>query len=75
MGLTEYLRPLILAGGFLFILVGMNILIVEQPAYDAALSSLYVLILYTFYIYLLFLFLSVLVSGLDALLKLRRGGK
>jgi hypothetical protein len=72
MALTEYLRPLILAGGFLFILVGMNILITEQPAYVEALTGLYTLILYTFYLYMVFLFLSVLVGGLDALLKLRR---
>lgn len=75
MALTEYLRPLILMGGFLFILTGMNILIVEQPAYTDALSALYVLILYTFYLYMVFLFLSILVGGLEALLKLRQGSK
>lgn len=72
MALTEYLRPLIFAGGFLFILVGMSILIAEQPTYVNELTGLYTLILYTFYLYLVFLFLSVLVSGLDALLKLRQ---
>ena len=73
MALTEYLRPLILAGGFLFILVGMNILIAEQPTYTAELTGLYILINWTFYLYLVFLFLSILVAGLDALLKLRFG--
>lgn len=71
MALVEHIRPLILAGGFLFILVGMNILIVEQPAYVDALSALYTLILYTFYLYLVFVFLSLIVGALDALLKLR----
>lgn len=71
MALTEYLRPLILAGGFLFILVGMNILITEQPTYNSSLSWLYTLILYTFYIYILFVFLSIIVGALDALLRLR----
>jgi len=75
MALVKYLRPLIFAGGFLFILTGMNILIVEQPSYVNALSGLYTLILYTFYLYLVFLFLSILVAALEALLKLRSGWK
>ena len=75
MGLIEYLRPLIFAGGFLFIMVGLNILIVEQPTYVAELSGLYILVLYTFYLYLMLLFISILVSGLDAFLKLRQGHK
>jgi hypothetical protein len=73
--LIEYVRPLILAGGFLFLLVGLNILIVEQPTYEAALTGLYTLILYTFYLYLVFVFLSIIVAGLEALLKLRSGNK
>lgn len=73
MGLVEYLRPLILAGGFLFIMVGLGILIVEQPAYAAALTGLYTLVMYSFYLYLVFVFLSLLVSALDFLLKARRG--
>jgi len=72
MALIEYLRPLIFAGGFLFIMVGLNILIAEQPTYVNELSGLYTLVLYTFYLYLVFVFLSVLVSVLDALLKLRQ---
>ena len=72
MGMVEYLRPLILAAGFMFILVGLNILIAEQPAYLAELSGLYTLILYMFYLYLVFAFLSLLVGALDALLRLRR---
>lgn len=71
MGLIEYLRPLIFAGGFLFIMVGLNVLIVEQPTYVSELSGLYVLVLYTFYLYLMLLFISMLVAALDALLKLR----
>jgi len=74
MALIEYLRPLIFAGGFLFILVGVNILIVEQPTYGAALEGLYTLILYTFYLYLVFAFLSLIVGALDGLLRLRGGG-
>lgn len=72
MGLIEYLRPLIFAGGFLFIMVGLNILIVEQPTYADQLSNLYTLVLYTFYLYLMLLFVSILVGVLDALLKLRQ---
>ena len=72
MGLIEYLRPLIFAGGFLFIMVGLNILIVEQPTYAGELTSLYILVMYTFYLYLLFVFLSLLVGGLDAFLRLRQ---
>ena len=73
MGLIEYLRPLIFAGGFLFIMVGINILIVEQPLYAEQLTGLYTLVLWTFYLYLLLLFLSILVGALDALVKLRQG--
>ena len=58
MALVEYIRPLVLAGGFLFILVGMNILIAEQPTYADTLSGLYTLILWTFYLYLVLVFLS-----------------
>jgi hypothetical protein len=72
MALIEFVRPLILAAGFLFLLVGLNILIVEQPAYNNALSWLYTLILYTFYLYLVFVFLSMLVAALEGLLKLRQ---
>ena len=75
MGLIEYLRPLIFAGGFLFIMVGLNILIAEQPAYEDQLTGLYTLVLYTFYLYLVFVFLSILVAGIEALLKLRGGWK
>ena len=75
MGLIEYLRPLIFAGGFLFIMVGLNVLIVEQPTYVSELSGLYVLVLYTFYLYLMLLFISMLVAALDALLKIRQGFK
>ena len=71
MALTEYLRPLILAGGFMFILVGINILMTEQPEYIDALTGLYTLVLYTFYLYLVFVFLSVLITALQSLLKLR----
>ena len=72
MALVEYVRPLILAGGFLFILVGMNILIAEQPTYADTLSGLYTLILWTFYLYLVLVFLSILITGLQALLNLRK---
>ena len=75
MGLVEYLRPLILAGGFLFILVGLGILIMEQPAYADSLTGLYTLVMYTFYLYLVFLFLSLIVGALDTLLTVRRGGR
>ena len=75
MGLIEYLRPLIFAGGFLFIMVGLNILIVEQPTYLDQLTGLYTLVLWTFYLYLMLLFLSILVGALDALIKIRQGFK
>lgn len=75
MALVEYIRPLIFAAGFLFMLTGMNILIVEQPAYTEALTGLYTLLLYTFYLYLVFVFLSLLVASLEFLLKLRSGWK
>ena len=75
MGLIEYLRPLIFAGGFLFIMVGLNVLIVEQPTYLDQLTGLYTLVLYMFYLYLMLLFLSILVSALDVLLKIRQGFK
>ena len=68
--LMNYLRPVILAAGFLFILAGLNILIIENPSYESSLSWLYTLILYTFYLYILFLFLNVLIAVLKALLAL-----
>jgi hypothetical protein len=71
MALIEYLRPLIMAGGFLFIMVGLNILIAEQPTYETTLFPLYLLVQYTFYLYMVFIFISVLLGGFDALLKLR----
>jgi hypothetical protein len=71
MALIEFIRPIILAAGFLFILVGMNIFMIEQPAYNDAMGWLYTLILYTFYLYLVFVFLSIIVSTFDALLQLR----
>jgi hypothetical protein len=71
MALVEYLKPLILAGGFLFLLVGINIMMVEQPAYNEAVGWLYTLVLYTFYLYLVFLFISVIMTVFSALLELR----
>ena len=73
MALIEYLRPLIFAGGFLFIMVGLSILIAEQPSYLDELTGLYTLVLYTFYLYLMLLFLSLIVAVLDTFLKLRQG--
>ena len=72
MALVEYLKPLIMAAGFLCILAGLSIAITETPAYEGSLGTLYTIFLYTFYLYLAFLFISLLVSGLDALLKLRQ---
>jgi len=71
MALIEYLRPLIMAGGFLFIMVGLNILIAEQPTHAGPLSQLYLLSTYTFYIYLVFVFLSTLVTALKSLANAR----
>lgn len=71
MALVNYLKPLLMAAGFLFILVGLNLLINNAATGDVpALSALYTLILYTFYLYLVFLFLSILVAVLEALLKM-----
>lgn len=70
--LVSYLRPLVLAAGFLFIVEGLNILITEHPAYSSALSALYTLMLWTFYLYLVFLFLSILVGALDTFNRIRQ---
>ena len=70
MELISYLKPILLAGGFLFILVGLNILIAEQPSYTEQLSGLFQLMTIIFYLYLVLLFLSVLITGLQALLGL-----
>jgi len=59
-GIMVLLRPLMLGGGFMFLLVGLNIFISEQPAYTDALTGLYTLILYTFYLYLVLVFLLIL---------------
>lgn len=72
MALTAYLRPLILAGGFLFILAGISIMMTEQPEYTDVLTGIYTLVLYTFYLYLVFVFLNVLITALQALLSLRQ---
>ena len=72
MGTIDYLRPLILAGGFLFILVGLNILIAEQPTHSASLTSLYQLTTIVFYLYMVLAFLTILVNSLKALLNYRK---
>ena len=72
MALTAYLRPLILAGGFLFILAGISILMTEQPEYVEILTGIYTLVLWTFYLYLVFVFINLLITVLHALLALRQ---
>lgn len=72
MALTAYLRPLILAGGFLFILAGISILMTEQPEYTEILIGIYTLVLWTFYLYLVFVFINLLITVLHALLALRQ---
>lgn len=72
MALTAYLRPLILAGGFLFILAGISILMTEQPEYTEILTGIYTLVLWTFYLYLVFVFINILITALHALLALRQ---
>ena len=72
MALTAYLRPLILAGGFLFILAGISILMTEQPEYVEILTGIYTLVLWTFYLYLVFVFINILITVLHALLALRQ---
>jgi hypothetical protein len=74
MALIDNIKPLLLAAGFLFIIVGLNILIVEQPTYSVGLSWIYTLVLYSFYLYLVFGFISIIVGAFDALLAIRRKG-
>ena len=71
MALTAYLRPLILAGGFLFILAGISIMMTEQPEYTDILTGIYTLVLWTFYLYLVFVFINILITTLQALIKIR----
>lgn len=73
MAVLDYLKPMILAGGFLFILTGMNILIAEHPEYDAALGALYGLVLYTFYLYLILVFVWMLALVLEFALPKKKG--
>lgn len=69
MKLIDFITPLLLAAGFLFIITGLNILLIENAVYSESLSGLYTLILYSFYLYLVLLFLTVLVGVLDSLLN------
>ena len=65
MKLIDYLKPVFLGAGFLFLLAGLNILMIEQPAYNDYVAWLYTLILYTFYLYLVLIFLGMLVMAIE----------
>jgi hypothetical protein len=69
------MKPLILAAGFMFILVGLHILTEENPTYETQIGPLYAGFVYAFYLYIAFLFLATLVTVLKALLELRSGKK
>ena len=75
MAMIELLKPVILAAGFLFLLVGLNIMMVEYPNYNEAVGWLYSLILYTFYLYLVLVFIGLLVMALNYLKSARLNQK
>lgn len=67
--LIDYLKPIVLAVGLLFIMAGLSILITEQPAYSGPLTMLFQAFEAIFAVYVLLLFISMILMTYNYMMK------
>ena len=72
--MMELLRPVILVIGLCFILVGLNIAMLETPQYEGILTPLHIFVMWVLYIVLFVLFLGLLSQAYNYLKNSGRRG-
>ena len=63
--MMEFLKPLVLVGGLLFLIVGLNVAEYQHPEFAAMLEPLYFLCLWTLYIIIAILMLGLIVQAIE----------